>query len=142
MIEQISVFLENKAGRLAHVCRVLGEAEINIRALSIADTTDFGVLRLIVNHPSKAYQVLSKHNFAVRLDEVLALEVADVPGGLAGVLQKLAETEINVEYVYAFLGRASTNAIVILRVENPEKAGAVMGQAGLNLLEGEQVYAL
>ncbi|MGI6588397.1 MAG: ACT domain-containing protein [Peptococcia bacterium] len=142
VIKQISLFLENKKGRLAHVCRVLGNEGINIRALSIADTTDFGVLRLIVNNPEKAYEVLKANNFAVSMTDVLAMEVSDTPGGLAGTLEKLDEAEINVEYMYAFLGTTSQAALVIIRVENPEKAVSVIRRAGINILEGEQVYSL
>jgi hypothetical protein len=87
MVKQISLFLENKKGRLAKVCRTLGDAEINIRALSIADTADFGVLRLIVNDPQKAYAILKEKGFAVDITDVLAVEVPDEPGGMAGVLE-------------------------------------------------------
>ncbi len=105
MVQQISLFLENKKGRLAHVCRVLGEAGINIRALSIADTTDFGVLRLIVNQPRQAYEVLKQHNFVVSMTTVLAMEVADTPpGGLAGALTKLDEAGINVRVHLCIFG--------------------------------------
>ena len=142
MIKQISLFLENKKGRLAHVCRVLGNENINIRALSIADTADFGVLRLIVNEPEKAYQVLKANNFAVSMTDVLAMEVSDTPGGLAGTLEKLDQAGIDVEYMYAFLGTTSQGALVIIRVENPDKAISVMCQAGINILTGEQVYSL
>lgn len=142
MIKQISLFLENKKGRLAHVCRVLGNEGINIRALSIADTADFGVLRLIVNDPEKAYRVLSENNFAVSMTDVLAMEVSDTPGGLAGTLEQLDEAGIDVEYMYAFLGTTGQNALVIIRVENPEKALSVIQQTGINILGGEQVYSL
>lgn len=142
MIKQISLFLENKEGRLAKVCRVLGNEGINIRALSIADTTDFGVLRLIVNNPEKAYQVLKEHKFAVSMTDVLAMEVADTPGGLAGTLERLDEAGINVEYMYAFLGTASQDALVIIRVENPQEAIHVIRKAGINILEGDRVYSL
>lgn len=142
MIKQISLFLENKEGRLAKVCRVLGNEGINIRALSIADTTDFGVLRLIVNNPEKAYQVLKENKFAVSITDVLAMEVSDTPGGLAGTLERLDEAGINVEYMYAFLGTASQDALVIIRVENPQEAMHVIKKAGLNILEGDRVYSL
>lgn len=142
MIKQISLFLENKKGRLAHVCRVLGNEGINIRALSVADTTDFGVLRLIVNEPEKAYQVLKDTNFAVSMTDVLAMEVTDTPGGLAGTLERLDDAGVNVEYMYAFLGTTSQNALVIIRVEDPEKAISVIRQTGINILAGEQVYSL
>lgn len=142
MIKQISLFLENKEGRLAKVCRVLGNEGINIRALSIADTTDFGVLRLIVNNPEKAYEVLKENKFAVSMTDVLAMEVSDTPGGLAGTLERLDEAGINVEYMYAFLGTASQDALVIIRVENPQEAMHVIKKAGLNILEGDRVYSL
>ena len=142
MIKQISLFLENKKGRLANVCQVLGNESINIRALSLADTTDFGVLRLIVNDPDKAYAVLKANNFAVSMTDVLAMEVTDTPGGLAGTLEKLDEAGVNVEYMYAFLGTTSQSALVIIRVENPEIAISVIRQAGINILTGEQVYSL
>lgn len=142
MIKQISLFLENKEGRLANVCRVLGNEGINIRALSIADTTDFGILRLIVNNPQKAYAVLKEHKFAVSMTDVLAMEVADTPGGLAGTLERLDEAGINVEYMYAFLGTASQEALVIIRVENPQDALHVIRKAGINILEGDRVYSL
>jgi len=142
MVKQISLFLENKKGRLAHVCRVLGDADINIRALSIADTTDFGVLRLIVNNPDAAYDVLKEKGFVVSITDVLAIEVPDNPGGLAGVLDKLEEANINVEYTYAFVGTTSKDALVIIRVDNSEEAANVMGKAGIRVLRGEEIYAL
>lgn len=142
MVKQISLFLENKKGRLAYVCRVLGEANINIRALSIADTTDFGVLRLIVNDPDKAYRVLKEKGLVVSVTTVLATEVPDTPGGLAGILEKLEKAGIDVEYTYAFIGTTSKDALVIIRVENPEEAAAVMTKAGVRILRGEEIYSL
>ncbi|MFA6596035.1 MAG: ACT domain-containing protein [Bacilli bacterium] len=142
VVKQIALFLENKKGRLAHVCRVLGAEGINIRALSLADTTDFGVLRLIVNNPEKADRVLKEHKFTVSMTDVLAMEVSDAPGGLAGALEKLDEAGVDVEYMYAFLGTTGENALVIIRVEQPEEAMKVIRQAGINILEGEQVYSL
>lgn len=142
MIKQISLFLENKEGRLAFVCRVLANEKINIRALSIADTTNFGVLRLIVDNPEKAYQVLQQNNLAVSMTDVLAMEVPDYPGGLAGALERLDAAHINLEYMYAFMGKTSQGALVIIRVENPEEAIPVIREAGIKILAGEQVYAL
>lgn len=104
MAKQISVFLENKAGRLAHVTRVLGEAGINIRALSIADTSDFGILRIIVNDPEKAYRILKEADFTVSETEVIAVQVPDSPGGLATVLEQMSDADLNIEYLYAFFG--------------------------------------
>ncbi len=142
MIKQISLFLENKKGRLAHVCKVLGEAGINIRALSIADTADFGVLRLIVNDPDKAYQVLTQNGFITNITHVLAIEVSDVPGGLGAALDKLDKAGISVEYMYAFIGSKDRDALVIIRVENPEEALNVAKASGINVLSGDEVYSL
>lgn len=110
MAKQISVFLENKAGRLASVTRTLGDADINIRALSIADTSDFGILRVIVNDPDKAYQVLKEAGFTVSETEVVAVQVPDSPGGLATVLEQMSEDNLNIEYLYAFLGTSGNDA--------------------------------
>ncbi|MGD9733743.1 MAG: ACT domain-containing protein, partial [Desulfamplus sp.] len=101
-VEQISIFLENKAGRLAEVTAILRDANVNIRALSLADTTDFGILRLIVNDNQAAEQALKREGFTVGKTNVLAIEVADVPGGLNNVLDPLTSAGINVEYMYAF----------------------------------------
>src|SRR5512141_2329094 len=121
-VEQISVFLENKAGRLAEVTRVLGEAGINIRALSLADTTDFGILRLIVDQYDKAREILKDKGFTVGKTEVVAVEVPDRPGGLGLVLQILATAGVNVEYMYAFVQHSGKNAVIIFRFDNLEQA--------------------
>jgi hypothetical protein len=142
MVKQISLFLENKKGRLAHVCKVIGEAGINIRALSIADTSDFGVLRLIVNDPLKAYQILTANGFITNMTDVLAVEIPDTPGGLAGVLEKLDQADISVEYAYAFIGNASQDALVIIRVEKPQEAVEVIKTAGIKVLSEQEVYSL
>ncbi|MGE5405507.1 MAG: ACT domain-containing protein [Candidatus Saccharibacteria bacterium] len=142
MVKQISIFLENKAGRLASVTRVLGDSGINIRALSIADTSDFGILRLIVNDPEKAYKVLKDAGFTVSETDVIAVEVPDSPGGLAGVLDVMGNASINIEYLYAFIGKASEDALVIFKVENPDKAIATFNENGINVLDKTQVYKL
>ena len=142
MVKQISLFLENKKGRLAHVCRVLADARINIRALSIADTADFGVLRLIVNDPVKAYEVLREKGFVANITHVLAIEVPDVPGGLADALERIDAAGLDVEYMYAFIGNVSENAFVIVRVENPELAAGIIEKTGIRVLKGEQAYTL
>ncbi|MBM4287488.1 MAG: ACT domain-containing protein [Deltaproteobacteria bacterium] len=141
-VEQISVFLENKAGRLAEVTKVLGEAGVNIRALSLADTTDFGILRLIVDHYDKAREVLKQHGFTVGKTEVVAIEVPDRPGGLAWVLQILSESNINVEYMYAFVQHSGKNAVIIFRFDNLERAIELLHQQGVRIYRGEEVYRL
>lgn len=102
-VEQISVFLENRAGRLAEITRVLGEAGVNIRALSLADTSDFGILRLIVSDNDKAKAALKERGFTVGKTNVVAVEVEDKPGGLNRILELLSNQSINVEYMYAFV---------------------------------------
>ena len=141
-VEQISVFLENKAGRLAEVTRVLGEAGINIRALSLADTTDFGILRLIVDQYDKARQLLKEKGFTVGKTEVLAVEVPDRPGGLAMLLQALAQADINVEYMYAFVQHSGKNAVIIFRFDNLDQAIELLQKEGVHIYKGEEVYRL
>jgi hypothetical protein len=141
-VEQISIFLENKSGRLADVAGVLAGAGINIRALSLADTTDFGILRLIVNDTEKAKQVLKENGFTVGKTEVIAVEVSDRPGGLAEILNIMRDNSINVEYMYAFVQKSGGNAIIIFRFDELEKAIGTLQKAGINILKGEEVYAL
>jgi hypothetical protein len=142
MAKQISVFLENKSGRLAHVTKVLGDAGINIRALTIADTSDFGILRLIVNDPVKAYKILKESGFTVSETEVLAVRMPDSPGGLAAVLDEISEDRCNIEYLYAFLGMAGNDALVIFKVEDIIKAKEVFNAKGIKFLEEQELYSL
>ncbi|MBW1986868.1 MAG: ACT domain-containing protein [Deltaproteobacteria bacterium] len=141
-VKQISVFLENKAGRLAEVTKVLGDADINIRALSLADTTDFGILRLIVDQYDRAIEVLKEHGFIVGKTEVIALEVPDRPGGLAGVLQILSASQINVEYMYAFVHHSGKNAVIIFRFDNLDRAIELLQQRGVHIFKAQEVYQL
>jgi len=141
-VEQISIFLENKSGRLADVASVLAHAGINIRALSLADTTDFGILRLIVNDTEKAKQVLKENGFTVGKTEVIAVEVFDRPGGLADILTIMKDNGINVEYMYAFVQRSGGNAIIIFRFDELEKAIETLQKGGIKILKGEEIYAL
>jgi len=141
-VKQISIFLENKSGRLAQVTRKLGENNINIRALSIADTTDFGILRLIVNDPSLASGILRKSGFTVSVTDVIAVEVADRPGGLADILEILQKANINIEYLYAFLEKTTNAALVVFRVEQLDEAIKTLEQKGVKILTEKEVYAL
>jgi hypothetical protein len=140
-VKQISVFLENKSGRLATVTKVLGENNINIRALSIADTTDFGILRLIVNDPDKAWQVLKTNDFTVSETEIIAVQVPDKPSGLAGILETLDNCKINIEYMYAFVGKSGENAIVVFRVEDIDRAITLLQKSGIQLMPGKEIYS-
>jgi hypothetical protein len=141
-VEQISIFIENKSGRLAEITRILGEAGINIRALSLADTSDFGILRLIVNDVEKAKLVLKEKGFTVNKTEVIAVEVPDRPGGLAAILQALDADRINVEYMYAFVERCGGNAVIIFRFDETDRAIATLRSNNLNVLEGERLYSM
>ncbi len=141
-VEQISIFLENKSGRLAEVTDILANAGVNIRALSLADTADFGVLRVIVNQNEQAKAALKSHGFTVGKTEVLAVAVPDRPGGLAKILGVLHSAGINVEYMYAFVQRSGDNAIMIFRFDEIEKAISTLTGAGVRVLKGEELYAL
>jgi hypothetical protein len=141
-VEQISVFLENKAGRLAEVTRVLSEAEVNIRALSLADTSDFGILRLIVNDNDKAKETLKEHGFTVGKTDVVAVEVADRPGGLALILGILSKENINVEYMYAFVQHSGKDAVMIFRFDDVDAAVKLLQENNVKVLEGKTVYTL
>jgi hypothetical protein len=141
-IKQISIFLENKSGRLAEVTKALGEKNIDISALSIADTTDFGILRIIVNNPDTAEKILKEEGFAVSVSDVLAIGVADEPGGLSKALSSLNENNIGIEYMYAFVSKTEDEALVILRVEDPERAVKVLKTYGIKVLTPSEVYDL
>ncbi|GFE58573.1 ACT domain-containing protein [Geobacter sp. AOG1] len=141
-VEQISIFIENKSGRLAEVTRILGEAGVNIRALSLADTSDFGILRLIVNDREKAQSVLKEKGFTVSKTDVVAVEVPDRPGGLSLILQTLDGENINVEYMYAFVERCGENAVIIFRFDETDRAITTLLAKGFNVLEGERLYGM
>jgi hypothetical protein len=141
-VVQISVFLENKSGRLAEVAQALADRQINIRALSIADTIDYGVLRLIVNDPHGARQALDGAGFTATETDVIAVEMPDRPGALAHIIRLLSDKQINVEYGYAFVGRAGDDAIVVFRIDALEEAIRVLTDAGVRLLTAEEVYAI
>lgn len=140
-VSQISVFLENKSGRLAEVTQALAENDINIRALCIAETIDYGVLRLIANDPARARRVLAERGFTVTETHVLVVEIEDRPGALARVIKALAEAGINIEYIYAFLTR-SEKAFVVFRLEKMEEAAKTLQAAGVRILTGAEIYAL
>lgn len=141
-VEQISIFIENKSGRLAEITRNLENSGINIRALSLADTSDFGILRLIVNDVEKAKSVLKENGFTVNKTEVVAVEVPDRPGGLSQILQCLDRSQINVEYMYAFVERCGGNAVIIFRFDDTDKAINVLTANAFAILEGTRLYSM
>jgi hypothetical protein len=141
LIKQISVFVENKSGRLAEVTRALGDQEIDLIAISISDTTDFGILRLIVSDPGLAEDVLKEVGFTVKTTDVIAVSVIDRPGGLAVALSILAENSIGIEYMYA-VGKETDGAVVIMHVENNDRAIKILRDNSINVLSSEKVYNL
>jgi hypothetical protein len=140
-VEQISIFLENKPGALENVTRLLKEANINIRTLSLADTSDFGILRLIVNDVNKTIKVLSDNGLRVSKTTVVAVEVPDRPGGLHSILEVLAKNNINVEYLYAFVEKSGENAVIIFRFDSPDSAVDVLLKNGFTVMPGEKLYS-
>lgn len=141
-VRQISIFLENRSGRLASVLKEVGRAGVNIRALSLADTSDFGILRLIVDDVDKCVKALRDSGHTVSTTEVLAVEVPDHPGGLAGILDVLSRASLNVEYMYAFVSRATEKALVVFRFEKIDAAIAALQKAGISVVQAETVYKL
>ena len=134
-IKQISVFVENKEGRLAEITETIAKAGVDIRALSIADTTDFGILRLIVDKPQETEKVLKEAGFTVSVTNVIAVGIDDVPGGFAKPMRVLANAHIDVEYMYAFISRDTKKAYVILRVNDNDTAIKALEEAGTVLLD-------
>ena len=139
-ISQISVFVENRPGRLADITAVLAENGIDIRALSIADTSDYGILRLIVNNPDDAVLVLKKEGMTASATQVLGIAIPDEPGGFAKAIRVLADADISVEYAYAFITPNIGKAYVIIRVENHEKAAAALTRAGIELIDQAEIF--
>jgi hypothetical protein len=139
-VDQISVFLENETGGLADVVDVLARGGIDIRAMALADETDFGILRLIVNDNDGAARALKDAGFTVRKTPVVAVLIPDRPGGLAATLHALRG--IAVEYMYAFVRKSGENAMVVFRFEDVEKAVETLRRAGARILEAEDVQRL
>ena len=142
LLKQISVFIENAPGKLSEVTQILGESGIDMSALTLADTTDFGILRLIVNDPDRACQVLRDHDFIVKQNDVLAVVIADRPGGLTGVLKLLSAANLSLEYMYAFVGSQDGHAVVVLRPDNAEAAMKVLDENHVSTLDPKDIYRL
>lgn len=141
-LTQISVFLENRKGRLYEICSKLGQSGINIRALTIAETETFGVLRLIVDKPDAAVKMFQQNTITANRTEVVAVEVPDKPGGLADVLKVLTDADVNVEYMYGFMEKFSDKALMVFRFDDPEKAAAVLASAGVNVVTRKDIQGL
>ena len=141
-IKQLSVFVENKDGRLADITSIIAKAGVDIRALSIADTTDFGILRLIVNKPETAEKALKDAGLTVSLTNVIAVGIPDRPGGIAETLTAIADKDVGVEYMYEYVARNSDHAYFVMRVADNEKAVSVLTEKGLELLSEDAVTRL
>jgi len=139
-IRQISMFLENKPGRISEPCKVLAKNNINIVTLSLADTQQFGILRLIIQDWEKAKEVLEKEGFIVNITEVVATEVEDKPGGLAKILEVIENEGLNIEYMYAFTFRSGDKAVIVFRFDQPDLAIKALQAKGINVLDSVQLY--
>lgn len=141
-LKQLSVFLENKEGRMLSTLEVIEEIGVNIRALSLADTSEFGLLRLIVTEPMKVKEELEKRNFIVKITDVLAVAMDDEPGGLNKILRIIDEEKINLEYLYAFVEQQKYDAIVILRLEDMEKGAEIFEKSDAKIIAPEEIYSI
>lgn len=141
-VRQISVFMENKVGPLAEITTLLAQHQINMRALSVAETQDFGILRIIVEEPEKAEQVLKDNQIIFRESSVLAVLMEDRPGSMAAVVDQLAQAGIPVEYAYAFITRQADNACLILKVKEDEAAEALLEKESIRSLSEQELNTL
>ena len=139
-IHQLSIFLENRPGQMIEPCRLLAKAGVNIRTLTLADTERFGILRMIVSDWQQAQALLQEAGYIVNITEVVAVEVADKPGGLTELLEVFEAGDINIEYMYAFTFGRRDRAVLIFRLNDPDAAIAHMQAAGINVLNGVEVY--
>ncbi len=141
-ITQISVFLENRRGRLYDVCSLLGNQGVNIRALTIAETESFGVLRIVVDKSDFAIQLLRDNHFVANFTDVVAVEVPDKPGGLASILKVLAENEVNVEYMYGFVEKFTDKALLVMRFEDTDFAQQIMAKHNIRVVAEKDIEGL
>lgn len=141
-IKQITVFVQNKKGTVVSVTDVLSKNDVNLRALSIAETEDFGILRLIVNDEKKAEKVLQENGYLIKVIDVLGVKIGDAPGKLTAALDVLDKANINVEYLYAFMARTEKHAYVVLRVEEMAEAEAALTNAGFKMITDADISKL
>jgi hypothetical protein len=142
LIKQISIFIENKSGRLAEITELFGKNGVNILALSIADTTDFGILRLIVSNPAEAERIVKESGLTAKATDVIGISIPHVPGGLASALAVLNANGISIEYMYAFVTRSENDAMVIVKVADNFAAVKTLTEAGISMLSASDIAAL
>ncbi|MDO5822041.1 acetolactate synthase [Methanosphaera sp.] len=141
-VDQLSIFLENKEGRMLNTLDIIENLGVNIRALSIADTSEFGILRLIVTKPHEVKEELEKRNFIVKITKVLAVSISDEPGGLNTILRILDKNNINLEYLYAFVEQKTYHAIVILKLEDMTEGLKILKEGNANIISPEEIYSI
>ena len=129
VVKQLSVFIANESGRVSEVTGILGEADVNIRGFSVSDTAEFGILRLVVDAPERAHELLSEQGFTVRVDDVICIDLPDQPGGLARVLRIVAEAGVNIEYVYSLV-----STFVVINVADVDRALHLLGDKPVRLV--------
>lgn len=142
MARQLSIFAENKPGRIEKITRLLSQEGINIRAITISSANGFGVIKILASEPQKAFELLRNHNFPVYLQEVIAVVMNDEPGGLHRVAQALAENQINIEDAYGFVIKSGEKAVLVIQVENQPQAHNILERNGFQLLTDEEIYQL
>lgn len=141
-MKQISVFMENRPGRLAEITQVLSDNNIDMRAISIADTTEFGILRMIVDDPVRAEEVLRANNMTANVTDVFAVSIDDRVGAFSKVIALLKEEKINIEYIYSFIGEKSSKAVIVMKTDDCERSVAVLKQGGIAVLPAEDFNGL
>jgi hypothetical protein len=141
-LKQLNIFVENKKGALVEITETLAKHDVNIRALSIADTEEFGILRLIVNDNETASKILSEKEYLLKITEVVGVKIGDAPGKLSTALEVLDKEDINVEYLYAFMARTEKHAYVVLRVEDNDVAEKALTDAGFRLISEADISKL
>lgn len=141
-IKQLSIFLQNRMGSLSKPLEVLSENDVNIRAMCMADTSEFGILRLVVDNPEKGKEVLEENNFLVKITDIIGVEMCDAPGGLTSVLKIIKDNEIDLEYLYAFTHDKKNKAILLLHADELDKLISVLEESGIVIVPAEEVYNL
>ena len=141
-IKQLSIFLQNRMGSLSKPLEVLSDADVNIRAMCMADTSEFGILRLVVDNPEKGKEALEENNFLVKLTEIIGVEMNDAPGGLTSVLKVIKDNEIDLEYLYAFSHDKAEKAILLLHADDIDKLISVLTDNDITIVPSKEVYTL
>lgn len=141
-IKQLSVFLENRAGRLFELCDLLGKNRVNIKAITIAESPEFGIVRLVVDKSEEAIKLLKANSFTANITDIVAVEINDAPGGLAYILKVLNDAKVNIEYMYGFVERSKDKALMVFRFENPDSAIEVLKKNSLGIVGSKDIGGL